>query len=68
MQFLDFLKQKFNVLQSHSVPLLKPRDTCIFFAEKTKKDTASIWAGLENVVFKRRFSVNEKQNYKISFL
>jgi hypothetical protein len=34
MQFLDFLQQKFIVFQLSSVPLF----TCIFFAEKAKKD------------------------------
>jgi len=52
MQFLDFLKQKIIVFQSRSVPL----STCIFFAEKAKKDTAAIGARLEVLVFKRRFS------------
>ena len=49
MQFLDFLQQKFIVFQSSSVPLF----TCIFFAEKAKKDTASIGARLEVLVFRR---------------
>ncbi|KIQ22815.1 hypothetical protein RT99_06950 [Flavobacterium sp. MEB061] len=51
MQFLDFLQQKFIVFQSSSVPLF----TCIFFAEKAKKDTASIGARLEVLVFSRGF-------------
>ncbi|OXB01571.1 hypothetical protein B0A72_18295 [Flavobacterium pectinovorum] len=55
MQFLDFLQQKFIVFQSSSVPLPKLRDTCIFFAEKAKKDTASIGARLEVLVFRRGF-------------
>jgi hypothetical protein len=52
MQFLDFLKQKIIVFQSRSVPL----STCIFFAEKAKKDTAAIGAKLEVLVSKRSFS------------
>ena len=52
MQILDFLKQKIIVFQSRLVPL----SACIFFAEKAKKDTASIGAILEVIVFKRLFS------------
>jgi len=52
MQILDFLKQKIIVFQSRLVPL----SACIFFAEKVKKDTASIGAILEVIVFKRLFS------------
>jgi hypothetical protein len=58
MKVLDFLKQEFIIFQSRSVPL----STCIFFAEKAKKDTAAIGARLEVLVFKRRFSWNAKTN------
>ena len=51
MQFLDFLQQKFIVFQSPSVPLF----ACIFFAEKAKKDAASIGAMPEVLVFNRNF-------------
>ncbi|KQW98657.1 hypothetical protein ASC72_14260 [Flavobacterium sp. Root420] len=66
MQFLDFLKQKIIVFQSPSVPL----SACIFFAEKAKKDTASIGARLEVLVFKRSFSwsichCEERSNHTI---
>ena len=50
------------VFQSLFVPL----SACIFFAEKAKKDTASIGAMLEILVFKRPLSWDFLNDFVIS--